>query len=86
MHKCLPQGIVIQHKLNIASPGSNAPVAVGKSTAACKSRLFTLDTVLLPADIQLPDQVRHAILQCMRHTSDPRITGVYLAVHDLATV
>ena len=51
------QGIVVQHKLNIASPGSNAPVATGKSTAACKSRLFTLDAVLLPADIQLPDEV-----------------------------
>lgn len=47
----------MQHKLNIASPGSNAPVATGKSTAACKSRLFILDTVLLPADIQLPDEV-----------------------------
>ena len=47
----------MQHKLNIASPGSNAPVATGKSTAACKSRLFILNTVLLPADIQLPDEV-----------------------------
>jgi hypothetical protein len=54
---CSCQGIVVQHKLNIASPGSNAPVATGKSTAACKSQMFTLDTVLLPADIQLPDEV-----------------------------
>jgi hypothetical protein len=57
MHPCSCQGIVVQHKLNIASPGSNAPVVTGKSTPACKSRLFTLDTVLLPADIQLPDEV-----------------------------